>query len=315
MHDGQVADAAAVTHAIKELRKQVGLKTTTVALGVANQRVIVRQVDLPWMPPNELRRSLPIQAQDFIPMPVDEAQLDFHLLGETSGDGSGRRARVLLVAASKDMIHSLVDAVRAAGLRPTSVDLASFAVLRSLITADHVGVGSAGAEAVVDIGSSVTNIVVHQGGVPKFVRILLMGGADLTRALADRAGVSADEAERLKRETVLGPIGAGSENPIERLLDSEVQAFASEVRGSLDYYSAQADSARIDQLIVSGGGSQMSGLVERLQAATRLPVERANAFSSLKAPIPGKLGLTDEQLEVAQTVAAVPVGLALGAAA
>jgi hypothetical protein len=59
----------------------------------------------------------------------------------------------------------------------------------------------------------------------------------------------------------------------------------------------------------------MSGLVERLQAATRLPVERANAFSSLKAPIPGKLGLTDEQLEVAQTVAAVPVGLALGAAA
>jgi type IV pilus assembly protein PilM len=176
-------------------------------------------------------------------------------------------------------------------------------------------VGSAGAEAVVDIGSSVTNIVVHQGGVPKFVRILLMGGADLTRALADRAGVSADEAERLKRETVLGPIGAGSENPIERLLDSEVQAFASEVRGSLDYYSAQADSARIDQLIVSGGGSQMSGLVERLQAATRLPVERANAFSSLKAPIPGKLGLTDEQLEVAQTVAAVPVGLALGAAA
>jgi type IV pilus assembly protein PilM len=88
-------------------------------------------------------------------------------------------------------------------------------------------------------------------------------------------------------------------------------AFVEEVRGSLDYYLAQPGAARIGRVVLSGGGSRLGGLVERLSAATRLPVEVARPMSALKI---GKTGLTDDQLAYVEPMVAVPVGLAMGVA-
>ena len=310
VRDGEVVDAAVVAQAIKQLWAQAKFSSKKVVVGVANQKVVVRQVDLPWLPLKELRSSLAFQVQDVIPMPVEQAILDFHPLEEFTHDNGGRMMRVLLVAAARDMVGSALDAVRLAGLTPSMVDLTSFALLRSQAGA------SAGfdveSEALVDIGSSVTNIVVHQGGVPRFVRILLMGGGDITDAVAERLGVPAEQAEAVKQSTGLALVAGSAEaHPANRAIESAGSAFVEEVRGSLAYYLAQPGAARIGRLVLSGGGSRLVGLVERLQAATRLPVEVASPMSVMKI---GKTGLTPEQLAYVEPMVSVPVGLALGVA-
>jgi type IV pilus assembly protein PilM len=259
----------------------------------------------------ELRKSLAFQVQDYIPMPVEQAILDFHPLEEYANESGGRMLRVLLVAAARDMVDSALQAVNAAGLQPTMVDLTSFAVLRSLCT--QSALGSVEAEALVDVGASVTNIVVHQGGVPRFVRILLMGGADITDAVAERLGVPAEQAESVKQTTglALSP-GAAEAHPANRAIEQTGGAFVEEVRGSLDYYLAQPGAARVGKVVLSGGGSRLGGLVERLSAATRLPVEVARPMSALKL---GKTGLTEEQLAYVEPMVTVPVGLAMGVSA
>ena len=311
VRDGEVVDSDAVGAAIKQLWAQAKFSTKKVVVGVANQKVVVRQVDLPWLPAKELRASLAFQVQDFIPMPVEQAILDYHPLEEFTNDSGGRMVRVLLVAAARDMVGGAISAVEKAGLIPSMVDLNSFAVLRSLVTAGS-GLGSLQAEALVDVGASVTNIVVHQGGVPRFVRILLMGGADITDAVAERLGVPMEQAESVKQTTGLALVaGAAEAHPANRAIESTGSAFVEEVRGSIDYYLAQPGAARISRVVLSGGGSRLVGLVERLSAATRLPVEAARPMSLLTV---GKTGLTEEQLAYVEPMVTVPVGLAMGVA-
>ena len=311
VRDGEVVDTDAVASALQQLWSQAKFSTKKVIVGVANQKVVVRQVDLPWLPADELRKSLSFQVQDFIPMPVEQAILDFHPLEEFTNDAGGRMLRVLLVAAARDMVGSALEAVQKAGLQPGMVDLNSFALLRSLVTPE-TGLGSMQAEALVDIGASVTNIVVHQGGVPRFVRILLMGGADITDAVAERLGVPSDQAESVKQSTGLAAVAGSAEaHPANRAIEAAGSAFVEEVRGSLDYYLAQPGAARIGRVVLSGGGSRLVGLTSRLSAATRLPVEAARPMSLLKL---GKTGLTDEQLAYVEPMVTVPVGLAMGVA-
>ena len=311
VRDGEVVDTDAVASALQQLWSQAKFSTKKVIVGVANQKVVVRQVDLPWLPADELRKSLSFQVQDFIPMPVEQAILDFHPLEEFTNDAGGRMLRVLLVAAARDMVGSALEAVEKAGLQPGMVDLNSFALLRSLVTPE-TGLGSMQAEALVDIGASVTNIVVHQGGVPRFVRILLMGGADITDAVAERLGVPSDQAESVKQSTGLAAVaGSAESHPANRAIEAAGSAFVEEVRGSLDYYLAQPGAARIGRVVLSGGGSRLVGLTSRLSAATRLPVEAARPMSLLKL---GKTGLTDEQLAYVEPMVTVPVGLAMGVA-
>lgn len=307
---GEVVDVDTVAAALRQLWSQAKFGSRKVVVGVANQKVVVRQVDLPWMPLSELRSSLAFQVQDYIPMPVEQAILDVHPLEQFAGEGGERMLRVLLVAAARDMVDSVVVAVQKAGLEPTMVDLTSFAVLRALHSVSALG--AVDAEALVDVGANVTNIVVHQGGVPRFVRILLMGGADITDAVAERLGVPPDQAESVKQTTGMATVAALAEpHPAVRAIEQTAGALVEEVRSSLAYYLAQPGAARIGKVVLSGGGSRLTGLVERLSAATRLPVDVARPMSAITI---GKTGLTDEQLAYVEPMATVPLGLAKGVA-
>src|SRR3954453_23378004 len=113
VREGEVADPESVAEAIRHLWSSTKFTTKKVVLGVANQKVIVRQVDLPWMPEDELQQSLAFQVQDFIPIPVEQAVLDFHTVEEFSNDGT-RMRRVLLVAAARDMVMSALTAANKA---------------------------------------------------------------------------------------------------------------------------------------------------------------------------------------------------------
>lgn len=311
VRDGEVVDPDAVAAAIKQLWAHTKFSSKRVVIGVANQKVIVRQVDVPWMPADELKKSLGYQMQDFVPMPIDQAVLDFHPLEELAGANGARVLRGLLVAASRDMVNSSLEAVQKAGLSPVMVDLTSFAVIRSLADTDHLGMG-APVEALVDVGARVTNIVVHQGGVPRFVRILLMGGQDVTDAVAERMGVPQEQAEAMKQQLGFGGATESLDTQAaSRVIEAVGSAFVDEVRGSLDYYLASSGSSQITRLVLTGGGARLNGLAARLQAMTRVGVEIGSPLNSLQV---GRTGLSPEQIAFVEPLAAVPVGLALGVA-
>jgi type IV pilus assembly protein PilM len=196
---GEVRQPEAVAEALREVWSRSGVKSKQVHLGVGNQRVVVREVALPWLPEKELRDTLGFQVQEFIPMASDEAVLDFDPLGEMN-QGGRRMVRILLVAAHRPMVNALVEAALAAKLDPQGIDLTPFAVVRAVGTGDEgLDLDSSGDEAIVDIGAQVTSICVHDRGVTRFVRMLPSGGRDITLALASGLGVDEAAAERLKR--------------------------------------------------------------------------------------------------------------------
>lgn len=305
VHEGEVVEPEPVSDAIRQLWQATGFSHKRVVMGVGNQRVIVRQIDLPWMAQNELKESLPFQVQDFLPMPVEQAVLDFYPLEELSDAGS-RFYRGLLVAASRETVLANVRCAQKAGLAVTAVDLSAFAVLRSMGRQSGTDVDT---EALVDIGARVTNVVVHSGGVPRFVRILLNGGQDVTDAVAERLGISSAEAEGLKQRpdaiTTNEQLAA-----VNRAMATTAQEFVDGIRGSLDYYAASYPGAPVERILVSGGGSRLNGLVERLAQAMRLPVQAGDPLGTVRI---GKTGLDDDQLDFVKPLSAVPVGLALGA--
>jgi type IV pilus assembly protein PilM len=203
---GEVRQPEVVAEALRELWSKAGVKSKQVHLGVGNQRVVVRELALPWLPEKELRDTLGFQVQEFIPMASDEAVLDFDPLGEMD-QGGRRMVRILLVAAHKPMVNALVEAALAAKLDPQGIDLTPFAVTRAVGAGDDgLDLDSSGDEAIIDIGAQVTSICVHDRGVIRFVRMLPSGGRDITLSLASVLGVDDEMAERLKRGERFGGI-------------------------------------------------------------------------------------------------------------
>ena len=305
VENGEIRNPEAVAEAVRELWRAGRFKSRQVHMGVANQRVVVREVALPWLPPKELQESIAYQVQEYIPIPVDDAVLDYDPLDEFDHEGR-RMLRILLVAAQKAMVNSLVETALAAKLEPVGVDLVPFALLRSVgDLADGKVLENAGEEAVVDIGADVTSICVHDQGMPRFVRILPSGGNDITLAVARALGVSEDEADRMKR----GEAVAGGPNPedAQRVATGRTTSFVDEIRSSLEFYAAQSPGSRVTRLTVTGGGSKLQGFMELLGERVAATVDRGHVFGRVTP----RLNLTEDALAEAEPLLAVAVGLAL----
>ncbi|MFN2609646.1 MAG: type IV pilus assembly protein PilM [Actinomycetota bacterium] len=209
VRDGEILDVDQVSKAISELWRRAGFKKKLVSLGVANQKTVARPIDLPHMSEEELRGALQFQIQEYIPMPIEDAVVDFQVLDEFVTENNERMMRVLLVAAQKDMVNSCVAAVEKAGLTLAAIDFIPLTLVRSLgDSADALARGSGTGEAIIDVGAGVTKIVVHEAGVPRFVRVLSIGGNDLTESVAAALAISLEEAESLKQRLGLpfGPV-------------------------------------------------------------------------------------------------------------
>jgi type IV pilus assembly protein PilM len=306
VENGEVRNVEAVSEALRELWSRGGFKSRKVWMGVGNQRVVVREIALPAMPEKELRSSLGFQVQEFIPMPVDEAVLDYHLIEEIEIEGRPM-LRLLLVAAQKAMVDTLVAAAIGAKLEPMGLDLVPFAMVRSVgATGAGMELETTGGEAVVDVGAHVTNIVVHAAGETRFVRILPSGGRDITVAIARGLSVEDEVAERLKRGEKVEGVDATPEQAHEIAMQRATQ-FVDEIRSSLEFYTAQTQGARIERLLISGGGSKLDGFIDILRQRIPVTVEPGRVFSRVGS----QLSLSEDAQTEAEPVLATAVGLAI----
>src|SRR5919112_1615587 len=173
--DGEVVDHDLLSYEIKEFWASHSFKGKAVYLGVANQKVGVRLLDFPRMSPEGLKSAIGFEAQDQIPMPIDEAVLDYVVLGPQE-EGSDLD-RILIVAAQQDMISRYSSAVRAAGLRTEGVDVKALSLVRSTLPSSLFN--DEGAILLLDIGTEITNLVLTQGGSPTLTRFIPGGSGFL----------------------------------------------------------------------------------------------------------------------------------------
>jgi type IV pilus assembly protein PilM len=192
VRDGEVTDEDALSEALRELFASSGL-SKRVRVGVANQRTVLRTLELPPVTDHkELAAAVNFQAQDQVPMPLNNAVMDFHPLGIVDTP-AGPRQRVVLVAAQRDMIERLLAAVRRAGLSAEGVDLSAFALIRSLYRAEPEQTGR-----VLYLNvDGLTNLAIAEGTVCRFTRVVGSGFEGMASELAERRSIALTDARAL----------------------------------------------------------------------------------------------------------------------
>jgi type IV pilus assembly protein PilM len=297
--NGVVVDQPTLTAAVKRLWHEHKFECKNVILGIANQQVVVRDMETPNLTPQQRAKALPYQAREIIALPIEQVVLDFATLGEPApGDET---VRGLLLAAPREPILAAVHAVERAGLNVARVDLSAFAALRSI--ADE----TLSVEAVIDLGAQLTTIVIHNQGVPKLVRTLPRGGHELTEQLAERMDVDLLEAEAAK--LAIGLDGADAE--VARMLNEALRPLLAEVRTSIGYFRSNND-APVARISLTGGASALSGIAAVFTTQTGLPTRIVDPMQHVRnrlASVYTRDGVTD------YGASAVAVGLAMGAAA
>ncbi len=300
---GAFLNSSAIVEAIREAVDGASSRTKNVATAVSGHSLIVKKISLPAMTRDELEESIRWEAEQYIPFDINEVNLDFQILnsGETEG-----QMDVLLVAAKKDLIDDYVKVITEAGLHPAVLDVEAFAVENAFEA--NYETGGEEVVALADIGAQVVNINIIMNGVPAFTRDISTGGNVYTEEIQKALSVSWEEAERIK-------IGEASSEQSQEVVPQEVeQAMQSvtdtvtgEISRSLDFFAATAAESRINRIVLTGGGSRVSGLDEAFQRKTNIPVEHLNPLTKM---IPSSR-FDQEFLEEVSPSLGVSVGLAL----
>ncbi len=275
VRDGEVADSDALAEALRSLWSEHKSLDKRVRIGVANARIVVRTIHLPPIPdPKELAIAVRFQAADEIPMPLDDAVLDYQSLGVVDTP-DGPRQKVVLVAARREMILDTLTAARAAGLKPMGIDLSAFGMVRALKSpgADD------GPELFVSVGG-LTNLAVADRGVCTFTRVAGSGLENLAVELAERRELTLEHARmwlhHVGLEADVEDID-GEEAIVadaRSILTGGVRRIASEVRASLDFHQGQVeDGTGVRRVVLTGPAVAVAGFSAALEAELGLEVQ------------------------------------------
>lgn len=307
---GEIVDVDVVAGAIRRLWERVGFGSRQVVLGLANQRVIVRQAEMPRLSEDELTAALRFEAADLLPIAGEDATLDFQVLQEFVSPAGEARLQLLLAAAQRTMLDVHLRTCQLAGLRVVRADPMPLALVRALGRTGLESLTEAGpsAEAIVCVGSGITTVVIHEDGVPRFSRFLSEGAGAATNAVATELGVDLDTAEDLKRRVGTGPAGGG--DPRADVAVSRVATrLVDEIDNTIRFFTSQAGSAQVSRVLLTGSGSRLAGLHDRLAAMVGVPVERARPSEWVSVVA----GLSDDETERAEPNLPTVIGLALAA--
>jgi type IV pilus assembly protein PilM len=292
LRDGEVTDAPALAEALKTFFAENDLPKT-VRLGVANQRIVVRSLDMPPLEdPKALDAAVRAEAPDHIPMPMDEAILDYVPLG-TVQTVAGPRTRVVIVAARREMIDKLVGATRDAGLKLEGIDLAAFGMVRALASKEEVE----GAVLYINV-AGLTNVAVANHSGCLFTRAAAGGLSAIVASLAERRTLTLEHARMwMGHVGLITPLEdvEGDEELVaatRATLEEGVHQLADTVRNSLNFYRTQDNAESVERALLTGPAVSIAGFAERLADLLNLPVEPAvvAAEDSLSADVdPGRL--------------------------
>lgn len=271
-----ITDETIVANAIRAALKRSGSKAKLAAAAVPTSMAISKTITMAAsLDDREMAAQIELQADQHVPYPLEELNLDFQVLGPA--EHSPDDVEVLLVASRSEHVDARIAALQAAGLTPRIVDVESYAMENafSLIAQQFPGGGKDQAIAVADIGATMTTLTIIENGQIIYTREQVFGGKQLTEEIMRRYGLSYEEAGRAKRQ------GGLPDSYEEEVLEPFKEAMAQQVSRALQFFFSASQHNRIDHILLAGGCAVIPGAVETIQEATDTPTTIANPFSSM----------------------------------
>ncbi len=272
--DGTIMDSSLVVDAIHQLNNETKVKNPNFATSLSGHSVIIKKIQLPHTPADELAESIQWEAEQYIPFDINDVRLDYMVLGE--GAGPQDSMEVLLVAVKRDKVNDYVSVISQAGKTPGLVDVDAFAVQNAYEV--NYDLDTLRVVALVNMGAAVTNINVLAGGQSVFWRDISFGGNQFTEALQREFNLSFDAAEMLKRGQ---PADGVSVADARAVLDSVSQEMAEELHKTFDFFSATASEGSVEQMMLSGGCALTPNLVDVLRDRFGVGVEVMNPLRQI----------------------------------
>ncbi|MEK6334447.1 MAG: type IV pilus assembly protein PilM [Acidobacteriota bacterium] len=299
--DGQIMELNAVSSAIGSIFNEHKIKTSKVAAGVNGHSVIVKNIVLPQMTDDELQESFAWHAEEHIPFDISDVNLDYHVTDSTQD-----AIHVLLAACKRDKVANLKQAIQLAGKQPAVIDVDAFALQNCYELNYDPQPGQV--VALLNIGASTTNINILNGSRSVFTRDATFGGNQYTSLLQKELGLTFDQADQVKRGM---PLPENLEHrDIQPILDTVSDILALEIQKTMDFYRATVEDGEeaVQQILVSGGGSKLKGLVEFLASRFEVAVEVFNPFRKIRVD---SRGFDPDYMREVVPEMAIAVGLAL----
>jgi type IV pilus assembly protein PilM len=288
---GELRDPEALAVALRDFFKKHNLPKRGIRLGIANNRIGVRTFDVIGIgDPKQLANAIRFRAQEVLPIPIEDAVLDYQVLSESVNEEGQPVSRVLLVVAYRELVDRYVYACRKAGLQIAGIDLEAFALLRAVAEPhDPVPGSERGAVVAVSVGHDRSTFAVSDGRICEFTRVLEWGGWALNVAIARALDLSPSEAEPIKRAlSFAGPTAAPDGFTEDQLTAAheaarrQLQTFARELVSSLQFYQNQPGSLGIGEIVLTGGTTHLPGLASELERLIGVPVRVADPFARVK---------------------------------
>ena len=274
-----IAEIETVGESVKRALHKSKIKTKNVAIAVAGSSVITKKITMPiTLSEDEMEGQIQLEADQYIPYPLEEVNLDFQILGQT--ESNPETVDVLLAACRRENVDDRVAAVELAGLTPKIVDIEAYTIetVFSSMASQMPDEGMGKTVAIVDIGATMTSLSVIHNHKLIYTREQNFGGKQLTEEIMRRYGLSYDEAGLAKRQ------GGLPDNYEPEVLNPFKETTAQQVSRFLQFfYSAGGDTGDIDHLILGGGTSSLPNLAELTESHIGVPTSIANPFMDMSS--------------------------------
>jgi type IV pilus assembly protein PilM len=278
---GEVRDPDALANEIAAFFSAADLPRKNVRLGIGSSRTGVRVFERPTVDePRQLANAIRFRAYETLPIPIEEAMLDYHVVEDSTAHD-----RVLLAVAYRDLVDRFAATCAMAKIELVGIDIEAFALLRA-VGGEPLPAGqrAQAARVAVSIGHDRTTVAVSDGRVCEFTRVLDWGGVRVTAAIEHALEVDSDEADRIKRSLdISSHTPEGTDDPrTTKAVDAarrEVNGLARELASSLHFYQDQPDSLGFAEIIITGGGAHLQGLAEQLEELIGISVRVADPFA------------------------------------
>ncbi len=280
-----------VAETIKKLFKDNNIRSKNVVTSMSGDDVIVRPVKLPYIPADELADVISYEAENYIPLAIDQVVLDYEVLGEVEEGEGQKKISIVLVAAKEEVVDKHLRLIQAAGLNPLIIDVDCYALQNAF--QDNNEVQPDETVAIINIGASVTNINILEGETTFMSRDITMGGNEFTKEIQREFNLSFSQAEELKRQQ--GRIMIESDDislsslpsqddrslRISEAMNPVLNKLLSELRRMFDFYETSGGQKNINRISLSGGGSKMVNIDKYLGNKLGIPVDECDIFSKL----------------------------------
>ncbi len=271
-----ISDVEGVGEAIKRVVKRSGTRTKHAAAAVAGSAVITKVISMPAnLGDAEMASQIEVEADQYIPYPLEEVNLDFEVIGPS--EGNEEQVEVLLAASRSENVEIRAEAIEIGGLTPKVIDVEAYSMENacSLIASQMPGGGMDATIAVIDIGATMTTLNVLHNLNTIYTREQVFGGKQLTEEIQRRYGLSYEEAGMAKRQ------GGLPDNYLPEVLDPFKEAMAQQVSRSLQFFFSSSHYNTVDHILLAGGSASIAGVDELVQEKLNVPTSVANPFVNM----------------------------------